>query len=180
MSDTNKIRLRKPDDEEIYGPMDMAELKHLANTAYISPDDEVALDGVTWCPAPECEELEMVWSIQSRDGTTYGPTTVGTIKEFYIAGEIGAGDRLIHSKGHEGKSIRDVLGEEGLKEAEAEKLRGQGTQADEGLAESMEIAKDLRIRNLEVELDQLKKESDELKQKYLKVCDEIVNLKKEK
>ena len=178
MSETNNIRLRKPHENEIYGPMDMDELKHLANTAYVSPEDEISFDSGDWMPAPLCEELEMVWTIQSADGTSYGPTTVGTVKEFLIAGEVSENDRLVHGKTGEEHSIQEVLGEEGMKEAETEIIEARTPQTDEGLTESMEIAKDLRIRNLETEMEILKKDSDDLKQKYLQACEELAKLSK--
>ncbi|MDD5262891.1 MAG: hypothetical protein PHD76_13685, partial [Methylacidiphilales bacterium] len=71
MNETTQVRLRKPNDEEIYGPMSMFELKHLADTAYISPEDEIAFEAGDWMLALECEDLAMIWTIQSEDGTSY-------------------------------------------------------------------------------------------------------------
>lgn len=180
MNETTQVRLRKPNDEEIYGPMSMFELKHLADTAYISPEDEIAFEAGDWMLALECEDLAMIWTIQSEDGTSYGPTTAGTIKEFLTAGEISTNDKLVHAKTGEVKTIRDVLGEEGMQEAQKEMVQAPGTPTDEGLSESMEIAKDLRIRTLECEMEALRKEHDDLKQKYMQSCDELVTLKKSK
>ena len=82
MSESQNIKLKKKSDDEIHGPMDMSELVELSRSAFVAPEDEVSFDDGDWVPAPSIPQLEMIWIIRTSDGIEYGPTTVGTIREF--------------------------------------------------------------------------------------------------
>ncbi|NJK90901.1 MAG: hypothetical protein HC904_03120 [Blastochloris sp.] len=180
--DSSKIRLRKKEENEILGPMDMDELKILADSAYISPGDEVSFGEGAWIKAVSVEELGMCWTIRSSDGAEYGPTTLGTVREFMAAGEIDKEAILINTRTKKESTARAELGEEIMAkmeaELEAEKKEQASALPDRDLEESLEVAKDLRIRTLEVEQEALKKDYEELSQKYRRAAEELMALKK--
>lgn len=173
-----KVRLRKVEENEILGPMEIAELKVLAESAYISPGDEISFGGDDWKKAVTVEELGMCWMIRSKDGVEYGPTTVGTVREFLSAGEIEKEALVIHTKTKKETTVKDLLGDEALAKVAAEKQEQAVLVPDRDFDESMEVAKDIRIRTLEVEYEGLKKEFDDLSQKYRRTAEELLALKK--
>jgi hypothetical protein len=177
-NEVKKVRLRKVEENEILGPMDMAELKLLAESAYISPGDEIAFDGEQWKKAVLIEELGMCWTIRSKDGVEYGPTTVGTVREFLSAGEIEKDATLINTLTKKETTVKELLGDEAMAKVEAEKQEQAILIPDKDLEESLEVAKDIRIRTLEVEYDSLKKEFEDLSQKYRRTAEELIALKK--
>lgn len=182
MSEEEKqVKLRKASEDEVFGPMPFSELRSLADTAYISPEDEVAMDGKNFVPAPEVEELEMVWKIQPKDGEGYGPTTMGTIREFFVAEELDEKDTIFHVVKEEETTVLDLLGEETVQEIKntREKAQAADTPSDIGLEESLEVAKDLRIRKLETDLEKLQKEYDDLFKQYRKANAALSKKKKQ-
>lgn len=181
MSETTPrlFRLRKQTESEIFGPMELPDLKNLADTAYIAPDDEVADDGDNWKPAPQYPELEMVWTVKLAEDTTYGPTTVGTLKEFIRAGELKKDQELVHSGTGEKKTVEDVLGSDFISEFEAaERAKNLDTEPDPDLEDTLEVARDLRIQQLEADLEKVKKDYDMLMSQYRRVSEELLALKK--
>jgi hypothetical protein len=180
MSDTptRQYRLRKKNETEIFGPMELADLKNLADTAYIAPDDEIADDGDNWKPAPEFPELEMVWTVLMTDGESYGPTTAGTLKEFFRAGELAKDLDLTHGKTGEKSTVEAILGSDFISEFEAsQKVESPASDPAE-LEASLEIARELRIQQLESDLDKVKKDYDMLMHQYRRVSEELLTFKK--
>jgi hypothetical protein len=177
-NEAKKIRLRKVEENEILGPMTLDELKNLADSAYISPGDEVAYEGEDWKKAVSLEELGMCWMIRSKDGVKYGPTTVGTVREFVSAGEIEKEAVLVNTITNAETTVRELLGDEAMAQVEAEKQGSVSSTPDKDLEESLEVAKDIRIRTLEVEQEALKKDFEELSQKYRRTAEELMALKK--
>jgi hypothetical protein len=177
-NDTRKVRLRKSEENEILGPMDIDDLKVLADTAYISPGDEISFDDGAWEKAVLVEELGMLWTIRSKDGLEYGPTTVGTIREFVSAGEIEKDALVFNKLTKKETTVKELLGNETMAKVEAEKQEAPAAVVDRDLEEILEVAKDIRIRNLETEHEILKKDFDELSQKYRRTAEELVLLKK--
>lgn len=89
--------LLKASDREVYGPVDMDQLRSWAAEAKISPLDKVSDDNrISWVRAPMIEELQMDWLIEMPDNYLYGPTNVGTIQEFLATGEIDENVMLIN------------------------------------------------------------------------------------
>ena len=81
--------LLKAADREVYGPIDMEQLRSWAAEAKVSPLDKVSNDGrQSWVRAPMVPELGMDWLIEMPDNYLYGPTNVGSIQEFLATGEI--------------------------------------------------------------------------------------------
>jgi hypothetical protein len=79
-------RVRKGPDDSIYGPVDPEALKEWANSAQIAPEDMIDESDENWRPAPDVDFLEMLWLVKLSGGETYGPTTVGTLREFINEG----------------------------------------------------------------------------------------------
>ena len=87
MDDTNWY-LRKAHDGSQFGPIPFSQLLQWSAEAQISPLDRVSTDEATWVKAPMIPELEMDYLIHVSEDHYYGPTTVGSIREFLDAGEI--------------------------------------------------------------------------------------------
>jgi hypothetical protein len=172
-SDKRAFRLRKLNDAEVYGPMNLDELKQLIQSAYVSPEDEIATEEENWKSVTEFPELGMVWKIIAGDGTLYGPTSLGTIREFIKTGEIGFDDKIVKGEEKEAKTIAEVLGEEAVAALKEEITAAQQLSSDQQLGQAFETAREIRIRNLEADLQNLQREFDELKQKYLKACETL-------
>jgi hypothetical protein len=161
-----KVTLRKGGDGEVFGPMSMPELEELAAGAYVAPEDQVSFDGEHWVMAHEVAELDMFWMIVPESGEPYGPTTIGTLKEFYLAGEITAQTILKHTRNGEQKALQDVLGEDFMKKIrEEEAASARLAVEDKQLEPTLELAKDLHIRQLETDLKSLRQEHERLLQK---------------
>ncbi len=174
-------------ENEVFGPMAWEELMELAGSAYISPEDELSEDGEKWKPAHEWEALGMKWTVELDGDTTYGPTTTGTLKEFLLAGEISP-DHKIREKGAAGtKSLKEVLGEDEIKEVMEkrgkeveEAAHDESIDSDSGFEESLEVARDLRIQQLEADLEKTKKDYEMLMHQYRRVSEELLKLKSAK
>lgn len=173
----NRIRLRKVSENEIHGPMDLGELTALATGAYIAPEDEVSYDGEHWVRATEVKELEMDWYICQRGEFAYGPTSKGTLREFLLASEINPETELRHKTTGETSTVAQVLGKETLQEVE-NIHRDETEEPLEDILESIESAKDLKIRQLETDLENLRTDHEKLMAQYRKASEELLQLKK--
>lgn len=87
--------LRKRGGTEAFGPISFAQLQAWAESAQISPLDWVSHDGSNWLRAPMVPELQMDWLIELGDGALYGPTTLGTLREFVRSGDITGESEII-------------------------------------------------------------------------------------
>jgi hypothetical protein len=179
MSDTpnTQYRLRKKNETEIFGPMDFKELQSLVDSAYVAPEDEVSEDGEIWKLANEWEALEMVWKVHMADGQFYGPTSIGTIKEFFRAEELNKDQSLTHAQSGETTTVAELLGEEFLSEIEAAQSQASPAFPAE-LDEPLDVARELRIQQLEADLEKTKKDYDLLMHQYRRVSEELLQLKK--
>jgi hypothetical protein len=172
-----QIRLRKVSENEIHGPMDMDELAALAAGAFVAPEDEVSFDGKEWTPAPEMKELEMFWIIHTDDGAQYGPTSEGTIREFLSAEELTQSHIIEDARDGNKLTVAELLGAEVVDEVMAEQADSEGIPMAD-IEETLDTAKDLRIRQLEADFDHLQREHDKLMAQYRKVSEELIRLKK--
>jgi len=177
-TDSKTIRLRKLEENEILGPMTWPELKVLADTAFVSPGDEISFVGDHWVKAKTIADLEMFWRIVSKDGTEYGPTTLGTVREFFSAGEVDKDTRLVHTITNKETTAEEALGKEVIAQLEKEKIIEPAETLDIDFEASLEVAKDIRIRMLEVDHAALKKEFDDLSLKYRRAVEELLAIKK--
>jgi len=154
-------RVKKMPDGDIYGPVDEATLKEWAGAAQISPEDLIDTSDENWRSAPEYPFLEMVWVIKLPGDELYGPTSVGTLREFIA-------ERLITDKSTATNIITTQSLPVGalLAALDFEKKRSARRAAPEPNKSTVKIAvdmaKDQRIRQLEEDLRNLRREHEAL------------------
>lgn len=109
MADDNQWYLLKAQNEELLGPVGMDELREWAASAKISPLDKLSNDGQrSWTRAPMVRELQMDWLIEVSTDFLYGPTTIGTIAEFYRNGEVDIDTTVIRCSNGEKLRIAEL------------------------------------------------------------------------
>ena len=112
--------LLKQADSEIFGPVTLETLCKWAQEAQIAPIDQISKDQRQWFKAPMLAELEMDWLIEISDDQYYGPTTLGAVREFLIAGEIDLETALTNCKNNQEFTVEDFVEIIGIPEAEKE------------------------------------------------------------
>lgn len=167
-SPASVFRLQKVQTGRVLGPMDLDHLKALANQSLIAPDDLIQADEGAWQKAPEIIELEMLWMVEPLDGPRYGPTTAGTIAEFLQSGQLGGSELVTHIRTKESFTVTEFLEE--IRRRRDAKLKSRTIKLEEA-AEPMtatpaaspafDAALRLRIRQLETDLAQAKKQLDQ-------------------
>jgi ribosomal protein L19E len=158
-------RVKKSPENAIYGPVDAATLREWANSAQISPQDEIDLSDESWKPAPEIEFLEMLWTVTLPDDESYGPTTVGTLREFIHEGLISEKTQATHVKTQQSLPIAALFAAVEFEKKRAS--RRPGREANKSTASiAVDMAKDQRIRQLEEDLKELRQEHESLTHKY--------------
>jgi hypothetical protein len=90
MDDNEKWFLLKNDDGSLFGPISFEQLREWALEAQVSPLDKVSKDERNWVKAPMVPELGMDYLVEVSPDQFYGPTTLGAVREFLVAGEITA------------------------------------------------------------------------------------------
>ncbi len=159
-------RVKKATDNAIYGPVDDDTLKEWANSAQISPQDFVDSDGdEKWRLAPEIEFLQMLWFVKLPDEEVYGPTTVGTLHEFVDEGLITEKTLATHVKTKQSLPIGALFAAMEFEEKRA--ARRPPKESKKSTASlAVDMAKDQRIRQLEEDLRELRREHETLTHKY--------------
>src|ERR1700722_7665729 len=94
-------RVRKAPDNSIYGPVDAETLKEWANSAQVAPQDLIDESDETGRRETDVELLEMLWLVKLPHSETYGPTTVGTLREFIHEGLISQKTLATHVKSNQ-------------------------------------------------------------------------------
>jgi hypothetical protein len=158
-------RVKKLPDNSIYGPVDAVTLKEWANSAQISPQDEIDISDEKWRPATEVEFLDMLWIVTLPGDETYGPTTVGTLREFIHEGLISEKTVVTHAKTSQSLPLAALFAAADIEKKR--NLRRPPKEAKKSTASlAVDMAKDQRIRQLEEDLKELKREHDTLVHKY--------------
>ena len=158
-------RVRKAPDGSIYGPVDTEMLKEWANSAQIAPEDVVDESDEKWRVAPEVDFLEMLWLVKLPGGETYGPTTVGTLREFINEGLVTEKTLATHAKTHQSLPLTALVAAVDFEKKRAE--RRPTIDANKSTASlAVEMAKDQHIRQLEEDLKELRREHETLIHKY--------------
>jgi hypothetical protein len=158
-------RVKKMPDGDIYGPVDEATLKEWAGAAQISPEDLIDTSDENWRAAPEYPFLEMVWVIKLPGEELYGPTSIGTLREFIA-------ESLISDKSIATNVITTQSLPVGALFAalDFEKKRAARRSAPERnkstVMIAVDMAKDQRIRQLEEDLRNLRREHEALLHRY--------------
>jgi hypothetical protein len=165
-------RVKKMPDEAIYGPVDEATLKEWANSAQISPEDFIDISDQVWRPATDVEFLEMLWMVKLPGDELYGPTTVGTLREFIHEGLISEKTTASNIKTEQSLPVGALFAA-----VEFEKKRASRRPAADVLKSTVslavDMAKDQRIRQLEEDLRAMRKELDTLTHKYRQLTLEV-------
>jgi hypothetical protein len=165
-------RVKKMPDNAVYGPVDENTLKEWANSAQISPTDLVDLSDEDWKPAPEIEFLEMLWMVKLPGEELYGPTSVGTLREFIQEGLITEKTAATNINSHQSLPIGALFAA-----LDFEKKRAARRPAEDGLKSTaslaVDMAKDQRIRQLEEDLRAMRKELEALTHKYRQLTLEL-------
>jgi hypothetical protein len=158
-------RVRKGPDNSIYGPVDTETLKEWANSAQIAPEDLVDESDENWRPAPDVEFLEMLWLVKLTAGETYGPTTVGTLREFINEGLVTEKTVATHEKTHQSLPLTALVAAVDFEKKRA--LKRPAKDANKSTASlAVEMAKDQHIRQLEEDLKELRREHESLTHRY--------------
>jgi hypothetical protein len=177
-----RYRLRKSDGGEIYGPIDGATLKEWADSAQVAPGDQYDREDNNWQPVTDLEFLLMFYKVKLNDGTEYGPTTVGTLREFLNEGIVTEDTKVHHLQRHTSMPLAALLAQIDFKPRSG----GDSTESPKPIAEdadslallsnhpAIELAKDQHIRQLEEDLRQVKRKYEELLQKYRQLNQELV------
>ena len=157
-------RVKKAPDNAIYGPVDTPTLKEWANSAQIAPEDEIDESDDNWRPAPEIEVLEMLWTVKLPGGETYGPTTVGTLREFINEGLVTDKTHASHCKTHQSLPLAALVAAVDFEQKRAARRPLSPNKSTASLA--VDRAKDQHIRQLEEDLKELRKDYDALTHRY--------------
>src|SRR5450755_1836393 len=80
--------LRKHEDGSIFGPLSFDQLGRWSSSAQVAPHDSISTDQTNCMKAPMLPELGMDWIAEVTSERLYGPTTLGSIREFLRLGEI--------------------------------------------------------------------------------------------
>lgn len=178
-----QFRLKKGEDESIFGPVDAVTLKEWADSAQVAPIDLVDENDDHWRPAPGIEFLEMLYEVKFIDGTTYGPTTVGTLRELLKESIVTEEATVTHLGKKHSTPLGAIIAAADFEPKPRRELpptpppvvEANGSAAP--VHPAVEMAKDQRIRQLEEDLRILRKEHDELLQKYRKLNQQLVEAK---
>jgi ribosomal protein L19E len=158
-------RVRKAPDNSIYGPVDTQMLKEWANSAQIAPEDMIDESDENWRVAPEIDFLEMMWLVKLPGGEVYGPTSVGTLREFINEGLVTEKTLATHGKTHQSLPLAALVAAVDFEQKRNERRPGkEGNKSTASLA--VEMAKDQHIRQLEEDLKELRREHETLTHKY--------------
>lgn len=158
-------RVKKAPENAIYGPVDADMLKEWANSAQVAPHDLVDESDENWRPASELEFLEMLWMVQLPGDEVYGPTTVGTLREFISEGLITEKTLAMHTKTNQSLPIAALFAAVDFEKKRASKRPPkEAMKSTASLA--VDMAKDQRIRQLEEDLKELRREHDSLVHRY--------------
>ncbi len=158
-------RVKKAPDNAIYGPVDAEMLRDWANSAQVAPQDLIDESDENWRRASEVEFLEMLWLVKLPDDEIYGPTTVGTLREFIHEGLISEKTLATHKKTNQALPIAALFAA-----VEFEKKRALKRPPKEAMKSTaslaVDMAKDQRIRQLEEDLKELRQEHETLTHKF--------------
>jgi len=158
-------RVKKAPDNSVYGPVDPEMLKEWANSAQIAPQDMVDESDENWRMASEVDFLEMLWLVKLPGDEIYGPTTMGTLREFIHEGLITEKSLATHVKTSQSLPIAALFAAVEFEKKRA--LRRPPKEANKSTASlAVEMAKDQHIRQLEEDLKELRREHESLIHRY--------------
>jgi ribosomal protein L19E len=160
-------RVKKSADGSIYGPVDVNTLKEWANSAQIAPQDMIDLSDDNWRNAPDIDFLDMLWLVNLPGDDVYGPTTLGTLREFVQESLISEKTVATHAKTNQSLPIGALFAAVEFEKRRAQRRPPKESKSMKSTASlAVDMAKDQRIRQLEEDLKELKHEYEMLTHKY--------------
>jgi hypothetical protein len=102
----------------------------------------------------------MVWVVKLPGGDTYGPTTVGTLREFINEKLVTDKTHASHCKTHQSLPLAALVAAVDFEQKRAARRPNAANKSTASLA--VERAKDQHIRQLEEDLKELRKEYEAL------------------
>jgi len=159
--------LRKHEDGSTFGPVQFEQITRWAAAAQIAPHDILSSDGQTWIKAPMVPQLGMDWLVELTSEHYYGPTTLGTLREFIRLGEIDGETVVINSCQGTRRKIREMpdLWETGELQVENQIEIQLGDPVGPAVAK-MSLHLQKRIRDLEQTLQEERRALAESEQRY--------------
>ena len=88
----------KKGDGEIYGPVDLSQLKLWATDGRVAPDDALSKDKQSWIPAPEVADLGMDWTVTVRENEVYGPLHLLAFRDLLLDGQVSRRSQIAHKQ----------------------------------------------------------------------------------
>ena len=160
--------LRKHEDGSTFGPVQFDQITRWAAAAQIAPRDTLSSDGQTWIKAPMVPQLGMDWLVELTSEHYYGPTTLGTLREFIQLGEIDGETVVINSCDGTRRQVSEMpdLWETAPSEADEDQFQ---IQLDDPVAPAiakMSLRLQERIRALEQTLQEERRAHAESQQRY--------------
>jgi hypothetical protein len=160
--------LRKHEDGSTFGPVQFNQIARWAAAAQIAPHDTVSSDQRTWIKAPMVPQLGMDWLVELTAEHYYGPTTLGTLREFIRLGEIDGETFVINTCDGTRRQIREMpdLWETALSEIDEDQIQIQlGDPVGPSVAK-MSVRLQERIRELEQTLQEERRALAESEKRY--------------
>jgi hypothetical protein len=160
--------LRKYEDGNTFGPVQFDQIARWAAAAQIAPRDTLSSDGQTWIKAPMVPKLSMDWLVELTSEHYYGPTTLGTLREFIRLGEIDGETVVINSCDGTRRQVREMPDLWQTAPAEADENQFQIQLGDPVGPAIMKMSTGLqeRIRDLEQTLQEERCAHAESQQRY--------------
>jgi hypothetical protein len=160
--------LRKHEDGSTFGPVQFDRPMFGFVAAQLPPHDTLSSDGQTWLRAPMVPQLGMDWLVELTSEHYYGPTTLGTLREFIRLGEIDADTFVINSCDGTRRQVREMpdLWETAPSEADENQFQIQlGDPVGPAVAKMSGRLQE-RIRDLEQTLQEERRALAESQQRY--------------
>ena len=160
--------LRKHEGGSTFGPVQFDQITRWAAAAQIAPHDTLSSDGQIWVRAPMVPQLNMDWLVELTSEHYYGPTTLGTLREFIRLGEIDGEMVVINSCDGTRRQIREMpdLWETAASEADENQFQIQlGDPVGPPVAKMSNPLQE-RIRDLEQTLQEERRALAESQQRY--------------
>ena len=160
--------LRKHEDGSTFGPVQFDQITRWAAAAQIAPHDTLSSDGQTWVRAPMVPQLSMDWLVELTSEHYYGPTTLGTLREFIRLGEIDSETVVINSCDGTRRQVREMpdLWETAQSEADENQFQIQLGDPVGPTVAKMSGRLQERIRDLEQALEEERSALAESQQRY--------------
>ena len=88
----------KKGDGEIYGPVDLSQLKLWATDGRVAPEDSLSNDKQNWTPAPDLADLGMDWKVTVRENEVYGPLHLLAFRDLLLDGQVSRRSQITHKQ----------------------------------------------------------------------------------